>query len=219
MTEEEIRCQLVHYARRAYERGLVGGTGGNFSARLGDERMLIMASGVSLADTTFENLVTVDIQNHDWQAAGGVRPSKEVLFHAEILRRRRVELACMAGFLKLWRIPADFKGRVMNIHPALLPDFGGRGFYGHRVHEAVLSSGAGESGCTVHFADNEYDHGPIILQRRVPVLAEDTPESLADRVFEQELVAYPEAIRLFAAGRLKVEGRRVTIAPAPGARG
>ena len=133
---------------------------------------------------------------------------------AEILRQGRVDLACMAGFLKLWHIPPDFQGRVMNIHPALLPDFGGPGFYGHKVHEAVLASGAGESGCTVHFADNEYDHGPIILQRRVPVLEEDTPESLADRVFEQELQAYPEAIRLYAAGRLKLKGRWVSIVPA-----
>ena len=134
----------------------------------------------------------------------------------DILGQSKVELVCLAGFLKLWRIPPEFEGRVMNIHPALLPDFGGHGFYGHKVHQAVLSSGASESGCTVHFADNEYDHGPIILQRRVPVLPTDTPESLADRVFQQELEAYPEAIRLFAAGRLKLEGRRVTILPAGG---
>jgi len=132
---------------------------------------------------------------------------------ALVLRAADVDLVCMAGFLKLWRIPPDFAGRVMNIHPALLPAFGGLGFYGDRVHRAVLAAGGAESGCTVHFADNEYDHGPIILQRRVPVRPDDTPESLADRVFAQELLAYPEAIRLYAAGRLKIEGRAVAVLP------
>jgi len=107
-----------------------------------------------------------------------------------------VDLVCLAGFNTLYRIPPLLAGKVINIHPALLPEFGGRGFYGLRVHEAVLAAGRWESGCTVHFCDNEYDHGPIILQRRVPVLDGDTPESLAARVFEQECIAYPEAIRL-----------------------
>jgi folate-dependent phosphoribosylglycinamide formyltransferase PurN len=100
----------------------------------------------------------------------------------------------------------------MNIHPSLIPAFCGRGFYGHHVHEAVLAYGVKITGCTVHFADNQYDHGPIILQRAVPVWDDDTPESLAARVFEQECEAYPEAIRLYAAGRLQLEGRRVRIA-------
>ena len=104
----------------------------------------------------------------------------------------------------------------MNIHPALIPAFSGKGFYGQRVHEAVLEIGARITGCTVHFADNQYDHGPIILQWAVPVLDNDTPKSLAARVFEHECEAYPEAIRLFAEGRLCVEGRRVRIgAPSP----
>jgi phosphoribosylglycinamide formyltransferase-1 len=133
----------------------------------------------------------------------------------EALRSERVELVCLAGFLSLWRIPPDFEGRVMNIHPALLPRFGGAGFYGHHVHQAVLDAGCKTSGCTVHFADNEYDHGPIIMQWTVPVLEGDDADSLADRVFEQELIAYPEAIRLFAAGRLRIDGRRVHILPDP----
>lgn len=122
-----------------------------------------------------------------------------------------VGLVCLAGFLSKWDFPTRYNGRVMNIHPALLPDFCGKGYYGHKVHEAVLDSRVGESGCTVHFADLEYDHGPIILQRRVPVMVGDTPDTLADRVFEQELIAYPEAIRLFADGRLKVVGDQVQI--------
>jgi formyltetrahydrofolate-dependent phosphoribosylglycinamide formyltransferase len=130
---------------------------------------------------------------------------------AALLDEHRVQLVCMAGFLYMWRIPESYAGRVMNIHPALLPAYGGRGFYGSRVHRAVLDAGERESGCTVHFADNEYDHGPIILQRRVPVLTDDTVDSLAARVFAEELIAYPDAIRLFAAGRLKVVGDCVQI--------
>ncbi|HUU94380.1 MAG TPA: phosphoribosylglycinamide formyltransferase [Phycisphaerae bacterium] len=129
----------------------------------------------------------------------------------EALQGADVDLVCMAGFLSLWTIPAAYQGRVMNIHPALLPDFGGQGYYGHRVHEAVLAAGHRESGCTVHFCDNLYDHGPIILQRRVPVLEDDTADTLAARVFEQECIAYPEAIRLYAAGRLRIEGGRVIV--------
>ncbi len=122
-----------------------------------------------------------------------------------------VDLVLMGGFLSLWHIPDEFHGRVMNIHPALLPEFGGKGMYGHRVHEAVLAAGKTVSGCTVHFCDNEYDHGPIILQRKVPVLANDTPDTLAARVFEQECIAYPQAVRFFAEGRIKLEGNEVTI--------
>lgn len=121
------------------------------------------------------------------------------------------DLVCMAGFLSKWTIPAEWEGRVINIHPALPPAFGGRGMYGRRVHEAVLAAGAAESGCTVHFCDNEYDRGPIILQRRVPVLPGDTPETLAARVFEQECVALPEAIGLIAEGRVRMERGRVVI--------
>jgi len=129
----------------------------------------------------------------------------------EICGQARADLVCLAGFLHYLRIPADFTLRVMNIHPALLPAFGGKGMYGHHVHEAVLSHGVKVTGCTVHFADYEYDHGPIILQRAIPVLEDDTPETLAFRVFEQECIAYPEAIRLFAEKKLRVEGRRVHI--------
>ena len=129
----------------------------------------------------------------------------------ELCRQARADLVCMAGFLQLLPIPDDFLGRVMNIHPALIPAFCGKGFYGNRVHEAVLAAGVKVTGCTVHFADNQYDHGPIILQRTVPVLDDDAPDSLAARVFQQECEAYPEAIRLFAEGRLRIEGRRVRI--------
>lgn len=120
---------------------------------------------------------------------------------ARVLRRHKVELVCMAGFLSLWPIPPDFRGRVLNIHPALLPNFGGKGMHGHHVHEAVLAAGEKESGCTVHLADDSYDTGPILVQRRCPVLAGDTAETLAARVFVEECLAYPEAIRVWQGGR------------------
>lgn len=107
-----------------------------------------------------------------------------------------VDYVIMAGFLQHVLIPDDFANRVINIHPSLLPAFGGKGMYGHHVHEAVLERGCKISGCTVHFVDDHYDNGPIIHQRSCPVLQEDTPETLAARVFEQECLALPEAIRL-----------------------
>ncbi len=126
-------------------------------------------------------------------------------------RAAHVDLVVMAGFLKRLTIPEDFNNRVVNIHPALIPAFCGAGFYGRHVHEAVLEYGVKVSGCTVHFADNQYDHGPVIVQRTVPVLDDDTPDALAARVFEAECEAYPEALRLLATGRVTVEGRRVRI--------
>jgi formyltetrahydrofolate-dependent phosphoribosylglycinamide formyltransferase len=129
----------------------------------------------------------------------------------EACRQARADLVCLAGFLQLVQVPDDFQGRVLNIHPALIPMFCGKGYYGRKVHEAALAYGIKVSGCTVHFADNEYDEGPIILQRTVPVLDDDTPDTLAARVFTAECEAYPEAIRLFAEGRLRLEGRRVRI--------
>jgi formyltetrahydrofolate-dependent phosphoribosylglycinamide formyltransferase len=136
--------------------------------------------------------------------------SRTVFQHID---RAKVDLVCLAGWLCLLEIPSQYEGRVMNIHPALLPSFGGRGMYGRRVHQAVLDHGCKVSGCTVHFVDAEYDAGPIIVQRTCPVEPDDTPESLAARVFEQEKLAYPEAIRLFAQGRLRTEGRAVRVMP------
>jgi len=138
-------------------------------------------------------------------------------FSAAIFDRCRqagVDVVVMGGFLKRVTIPEDFANRVINIHPALIPSFCGEGMYGHFVHEAVLDYGAKVSGCTVHFADNQYDHGPVIAQKAVPVLDDDTPKTLAARVFEAECEAYPEVLNLIAAGRLTVDGRRVRIAPA-----
>ncbi len=112
-----------------------------------------------------------------------------------------VDYVAMAGFLKLVPIPDDFSGRVLNIHPALIPAFCGQGMYGHHVHQAVLDFGAKVTGCTVHFVDNEYDHGPIIWQQPVPVFEDDTADTLAARVFEAEKEAYPHVLRLLAKPR------------------
>ncbi len=127
------------------------------------------------------------------------------------LRAAQVDLVTLAGYLSLLEIPDDFSCRVMNIHPGLIPAFCGKGYYGHRVHEAVVKRGAKVSGCTVHFADNVYDHGPIIVQKAVPVFSADTADEVASRVFEAECEAYPEAIRLFAEARLTIEEGRVLI--------
>ena len=132
----------------------------------------------------------------------------------EILFQYEADLIALAGFMCLYLVPSEFESRVMNIHPALIPSFCGEGLYGERVHRRVIESGVKVTGCTVHFVDNTYDHGPIIIQRTCPVLDEDTPRTLAGRVFDQECIAYPEAINLFAQGRLQVAGRRVKVLPA-----
>lgn len=164
------------------------------------------------------------------EGIGGIERAREAGLPCEVIARKKfdsvesfstaifdrcraaqVDLVTLAGFLSLIRIPSDFERRVLNIHPALIPAFCGQGFHGHHVHEAVLARGVKLSGCTVHFADNEYDHGPIIVQRAVPVLEGDTPDTLAARIFEAECDAYPEAIRLFATGRLVIEAGRLRI--------
>ncbi|MCK4958692.1 MAG: phosphoribosylglycinamide formyltransferase [Planctomycetes bacterium] len=129
----------------------------------------------------------------------------------ELLVAAEVDLVVQAGWLCLWHIPEKYESRVMNIHPALLPSFGGQGMWGHHVHEAVLKKGCKVSGCTVHFCTNEYDKGPIIVQRSCPAKDTDDPDTLAARVFQEECIAYPEAIRLYAEGRLFVQGDIVRI--------
>jgi phosphoribosylglycinamide formyltransferase 1 len=131
----------------------------------------------------------------------------------DAIRHSHSELVVLAGFLSLLRIPAEYRGRVINIHPALIPSFCGKGFYGTKVHEAVIQSGVKVSGCTVHFVDNEYDNGPIILQRTVPVHDRDTAQALAARVFKEECKALPDAIMQYAEGRLEISGRRVRVRP------
>ncbi|MCP4260138.1 MAG: phosphoribosylglycinamide formyltransferase [Planctomycetes bacterium] len=131
----------------------------------------------------------------------------------EELVAANVDLVIQGGWLCLWKIPDRYENRVMNIHPALLPSFGGQGMWGHHVHEAVLKSGCKISGCTVHFCTNEYDKGPIIVQRCCEVREDDTPDTLADRVFEQECIAYPQAINLFVQGKMLIQNSVVKVKP------
>jgi phosphoribosylglycinamide formyltransferase-1 len=127
------------------------------------------------------------------------------------LEEYQPDLICLAGFMRILSsyFVNYYKYKIMNIHPALLPAF--KGLYGEKVHQAVIESGAKFSGCTVHFVTEEVDSGPIIIQRIVPVEDDDTPDRLAERVLKEEHIAYPMAIRLFAEGRLKIEGKRVKI--------
>lgn len=133
-----------------------------------------------------------------------------------LLNLDRVDLVCLAGYMR--KVPdavvSAYAGRMMNIHAALLPAFGGQGMYGHHIHQAILNYGAKVSGCTVHFVDADYDTGPIILQAPVPVEEGDTAETLAARVLAAEHQTYPEAVALFAQGRLTLDGRRVRVSPA-----
>ena len=182
------------------------------AGRLDVEVALVVSSSAAAGGLRFAADAGIPTAIIDPKSLAGQEEFSQAVF--DRCRTVGVDLVVMGGFLKRVAIPNDFANRVTNIHPALIPAFCGQGFYGHRVHEAVLECGAKLSGCTVHFADNQYDHGPIILQRAVPVLDDDTPDSLAARVFEAECEAYPEALRLIAAGRVKVEGRRVRILPA-----
>ena len=122
----------------------------------------------------------------------------------QALEDRECRLVVLAGYLKM--VPSEvvraYQRRMLNIHPALLPAFGGQGYYGRRVHEAVLQSGQSHSGATVHFVDEQYDHGPIVAQATVPVLPGDTPESLAARVLEQEHILYPQVVAALCRGPL-----------------
>ncbi len=142
-------------------------------------------------------------------------PTREAFSRAifDRVRPAEADLVALGGFVKWLWVPPDFANRVVAIHPSLVPAFCGKGFYGQHVHEAVLEYGVKITGCTVHLVDNDYDHGPVVLQSPVPVLEGDTLDSLEARVFAAECEAYPKALQLIAQGRVWVEGRRVRILP------
>jgi phosphoribosylglycinamide formyltransferase-1 len=204
--------------------------------------MLRLAVLISGGGTTLKNLIQkieagqlaarIELVLSSNSQAGGLEFAKQTGIPTGVVRRPEFEspqaysqaifdrcrevgadLVVMGGFLKHVLIPPDFEGKVVNIHPSLIPAFCGKGYYGERVHAAVLEYGAKVSGCTVHFVDNQYDHGPIILQKVVDVNHQDTPATLAKRVFQLECDAYPEAIQMFAEGRLKLDGRQVHVRP------
>lgn len=130
-----------------------------------------------------------------------------------LLKTFNINLIVLAGYMKKLdsKIVRTFKNRIVNIHPALLPKYGGTGMYGMNVHKAVISNKEKISGATVHIVDEEYDHGPIVLQKSIDVEPTDTPETLAEKVLQLEHEIYPEAIRLFAEGKIKVEQDRVIV--------
>lgn len=129
----------------------------------------------------------------------------------QLCRDEGIDLVVMGGYLDHLLIAEDYTNRVVNIHPSLIPAFSGKGFYGLRVHQAAIDLGVKISGCTVHFVDNEFDHGPIIAQRSCAVFDRDTAESLQKRVFELECQLYPEAIAAIARGSVEVCGREVRV--------
>lgn len=137
----------------------------------------------------------------------------------KLIAHLQPDIVLLAGFLSYLHLPKRWKGRVINIHPSLLPKFGGKGMYGMKVHQAVLKAKESESGCTVHFVDEVFDRGPIIVQKRVPVVSSDTPYSLAERVQQAEKEAYPEAINLYAENRLLIQGTNVRVLPKPASSG
>jgi len=196
------------------------GKGSNFRAilnaikagKIQDARVVLVISNNSdagaLVTARENNIPTLHISRMQFLA--------EEEFNGTLLEKLKeysVNFIVLAGYMKkvdvsLIRV---FKNRIVNIHPALLPKFGGSGMYGIHVHEAVIAEKENISGVTVHIVDEEYDHGPIVLQQTVPVVDSDTPESLAARVLKVEHEIYPEAVKLFAEGRIKVEGQIVTI--------
>jgi len=162
------------------------------------------AKGLAYAEEANIPCEVITLQQHPDKA-----DFSQAIFQA--CREHAVQLVVMGGFLKQIVVPVDFVNRVVNIHPSLIPAFCGAGFYGLRVHSAVIEHGAKVSGCTVHFVDDHYDHGPIIAQSVVDVRSEDTAEDLAARVFEAECQVYPATLAAIAQGRVSVTDRKVTV--------
>ena len=133
-------------------------------------------------------------------------PNPDILDHLLFteLQNREVDLICLAGYMKMVpnKIIKKFERRILNIHPALLPEFGGKGYYGKNVHKAVIESGVDFSGATVHFVDEEYDHGPIVAQKKVPINKDDTDETLADKVLKVEHQLYPDVIEAYCKNKV-----------------
>lgn len=194
----------------------VSGRGSNFRAILNAIDTGMLDARVRLLVSSSMDAPALDLARSraiPCHVAAGDDASETALLNA--LARENVDFIALCGYLKL--VPPGvvqaFSGRMINIHPALLPAFGGKGMYGRRVHEAVLASGARISGATVHLVSEEYDKGPIVLQAHVEVLDEDTPESLAARVLEVEHRILPEALALFAASRIQIRNLRTIHLP------
>ena len=198
---------------------LISGTGRtlkNFIDRIRADRLSAeivvvissVANVVGLQYAEGESIPVEIVERCDYETLGEFSEA-----NFSVCRAARADYVLLAGYLRRLEIPKDFEYRVLNIHPSLIPSFCGKGYFGDFVHSKALEYGVKISGCTVHFVDQEYDTGPIILQRVVEVYEDDTPSRLNDRVFAAECQAYPEAVELLAQGRITVHGRTVKIAP------
>ena len=178
------------------------------SGNLDAEIALVICSNPNATGIQFAKESGIEVAVVDHRAVKEPGFSDTIFDHC---RSARVDMIVMAGFLRKLTIPDQYQNRVINIHPSLIPSFCGRGFYGLKVHQAAIDYGCKISGCTVHLVDNQYDHGPIVAQRVVDVLPEDTSQVLAARVFAQECVLYPEVINHFANDEVSIQGRQVII--------
>ena len=176
---------------------------------LGVEFALVISSNANAKGLEFAREASIPCEVVSRKCFTDCDAHSEAVF--SLCRKHNVKLVVMGGYLEFLKIPADFENRVTNIHPSLIPAFCGKGYYGERVHKAVIDKGTKLTGCTVHFVDNQFDHGPIIAQRACAVLDCDTPESIQRRVAELEFQLYPEAIDAIARGRVTVEGRKVIV--------
>lgn len=195
------------------------GRGSNFQAivqaiqdgKLSAQVKLLISNNPEAGAIAFANTKNIPVEVISSQNF----PSREAFVEKllQTLEFYEVNFIALAGYLK--RIPPEivrkYPNRILNIHPALLPSFGGKGIYGLKVHEAVLAYGCKVTGVTIHLVNEEYDAGPIVLQQCVPIQENDTPETLAERVLQVEHALYPMALQLFAENRIRVEGRKVTI--------
>ncbi|MDR3233982.1 MAG: phosphoribosylglycinamide formyltransferase [Planctomycetaceae bacterium] len=181
------------------------------AGKMSAEIVVVISSAANVAGLQYGEEESIPVEIIERSQYGSLNEFSEANFN--VCRSHRADYAVLAGYLRLLEIPKDFENRVLNIHPSLIPAFCGKGYYGNIVHSKVLEYGAKVSGCTVHFVDQDYDRGPIILQKTVEVYENDTPDTLNNRVFAAECLAYPEAIELIAEGRVSVKGRRVRIAP------
>ncbi|GHT21097.1 phosphoribosylglycinamide formyltransferase [Planctomycetales bacterium] len=197
---------------------LISGTGRtlkNFieriqSNKLSAEIVVVIASAANLVGLQYAEEESIPVEIIERSQYDSLSEFSEANFN--VCRSYQADYVILAGYFRLLQIPKDFENRVLNIHPSLIPAFCGKGYYGNIVHSKALEYGVKISGCTVHFVDQEYDNGPILLQKAVEVYEDDTPDKLNDRVFAAECQAYPEALEMIAEGRVSVKGRKVKVA-------
>lgn len=178
---------------------------------LNAEIVQVISSDPAAAGLPFAQQANIPAETVDYRKFQTQEDFSQTIF--ELVRSSSSQLIVLGGFLRKLVVPQDFENRIINIHPSLIPAFCGRGMYGRRVHQAVLDYGCKLTGCTVHFVDNQYDHGPIIAQHPVSVFDDDDVQTLAARVFAEECWLYPQVINAFAEGQVSVKERQVTISP------